>query len=109
MKLWKNLFEIAAHSFPILMKEASYKAKKGLIRVRLETVDENIEDIEISGDFFMYPEDHLWKLEELLLGKRIDERHLFTEISGFYERFDVESPGVTPEDFVKVIMKASKA
>ncbi|MBL7118554.1 lipoate--protein ligase family protein [Candidatus Bathyarchaeota archaeon] len=91
------------------MKEALYKATKGLIRVRLEMEGETVKGLEISGDFFMYPEDMLWELERFLIGKRIDTASLVDEISGFYGRFGVESPGVVPEDFAKVILLASES
>ena len=43
--------------------EASYKAAKGLIRIKATVDGEKIKDIQIAGDFFMYPEDRLWELE----------------------------------------------
>ena len=91
------------------MKEASYKATKGLIRVRLDIEDRTIKTLQISGDFFMYPDDTLWDLESFLLGKKLDRDSLVTEISDFYTRFSVSSPGVTPEDFVNVILLASES
>jgi lipoate-protein ligase A len=92
-----------------MMKEASYKATKGLIRIRLEVEDATIKDLEISGDFFMYPEDMLWELERFLIGKRIEKASLIGEISSFYSRFEVTSPGVVPEDFANVILLASES
>jgi len=89
------------------MREASYKATKGLIRVRLDTQEGVIKDLEISGDFFMYPEDMLWELEKFLVGKRIEKSTLVDVISGFYSRFGIRSPGITPEDFATVILLAS--
>ncbi len=91
------------------MKEASYKATKGLIRVRLEIEDETIKDLVISGDFFLYPEDMLWELERFLVGKKVVRESLIAEISSFYDRFGVSSPGVKPEDFANVILLASEA
>ncbi len=90
------------------MKEASYKATKGLIRIRLEAEDGAIKDLEISGDFFMYPEDRLWELEKFLIGKRIEKASLVNEISSFYDHFEVRSPGVVPEDFANAILLASE-
>lgn len=92
----------------ILMKEASYKAAKGLIRVRLEMEDEVIKNLEISGDFFLYPEDMLWELERFLVGKKVARKSLTAEILGFYDHFGVKSPGVEPEDFANVIILASE-
>jgi len=91
------------------MKESSYKAMKGLIRIRMEMGNGTIKGLEISGDFFMYPEDMLWELEGFLMGKRIDMASLVDEISGFYDRFGVRSPGVVPEDFAKAILLASES
>jgi hypothetical protein len=90
------------------MKEASYKAAKGLIRVRLEMEDRAIKALEISGDFFLYPEDMLWELERFLVGKTVARDSLIAEIAGFYNRFEVKSPGLEPEDFANVIVLASE-
>lgn len=62
-----------------------YKAEK-LLRILLEYEDcsqENIQtinSIRITGDFFVYPEDSLEKLETQLKGTRLEKKKLKKEI-----------------------------
>ena len=88
------------------MGEGSYKAPKGLIRVRAEMNGPQISEIIISGDFFMYPEDFLWKLEETLLGTSASRGSILAKIGEFYSLTGVLTPGVTPQDFTEAIMIA---
>jgi len=89
--------------------EGEYKAEKGLIRVSLKATEGEIESIIISGDFFLYPEDKLWALEQSLLGCRLNRETLLNRIRDFYKKHWISSPGVKPEDFVTAILKASKS
>ncbi|NLG95307.1 MAG: lipoate--protein ligase family protein, partial [Acetomicrobium flavidum] len=47
------------------MYYGEFKAPKGIIKVSLELDGTVISDINISGDFFMYPEEALDDLERL--------------------------------------------
>ncbi|RLE65329.1 MAG: lipoate--protein ligase family protein [Thermoprotei archaeon] len=87
--------------------EGIHKAKKGLIRVRL-SLDPNkiIKNIEISGDFFLYPEDALWIIEKHLVGKKAEKNELLAEIKKIYLKHNIETPFLNPEDFVKAILNA---
>ena len=49
-----------------------FKAGK-LIRIRAKFRDDKIEDIRITGDFYIYPEDSIELLEEKLKGARIGD------------------------------------
>ena len=84
------------------MTRAVYKAAKGVIKIDLSLAGEKISDIRITGDFFLHPEEKLWSLEESLRGRNIDE--IDEIIRDFFK--DVESPGVTAEDFIKAIKLA---
>ena len=86
--------------------ESSYKASKGLIRVRIIVLDEKISNVTISGDFFMYPEDSLWKLENALQGLPANKETIRAQLEDFYTRNGVLSPGVKPEDFAEAIDRA---
>ena len=85
--------------------EANYKAGK-MIRVTAEIVSDKIQDILISGDFFMTPENSLPKLEEALINKSLKRPILLKEVKEFYEKNKIQVPGVEPEDFVETIMRA---
>lgn len=87
--------------------EAEYKAEKGLIRVSVKSARGRIESITISGDFFLYPEDKLWALEQILVDCKLNKEVLINRIREFYEKHEVSSPGVKPEDFATAILKAS--
>ena len=51
---------------------ADFKAGK-LIRIRAKFKDDKIEDIKITGDFYIYPENSIELLEEKLKGVRIED------------------------------------
>ncbi|WP_069806841.1 lipoate protein ligase C-terminal domain-containing protein [Vulcanisaeta thermophila] len=81
-----------------------YKAKKGLIRVRLRLSDDGrISWIRITGDFFMYPEEALLMLERSLVGVKFSRDEVSRVIHGFFSS-GVKVPFVTEEDFVEAIM-----
>jgi lipoate-protein ligase A len=78
-----------------------HKAPGGLIRGISEIEDERIVSTSISGDFFFYPAEKLAALEEALAAVKLDEAE--STIAGFYQAEGIESPGVTPADFARVV------
>lgn len=90
----------------LIMMEGSYKAAKGLIRVKVEVESGHIREIQIAGDFFMYPEDGLWELESTLKGTAVSRNKILPKVKAFYERTKVLTPGVTPEDFAEAVTRA---
>jgi lipoate-protein ligase A len=73
-----------------------YKAPGGLIRTNLEMRNGRVSGAEISGDFFFYPAERLVDLEQHLVG--VAPAEVRRAIEQFYQDFEVESPGVTPQD-----------
>jgi len=92
----------------IKIVEACHKAKGGLIRTTLELVGDNINDIMITGDFFFIPKEKLLDLENAVRGARADRADLLNTIQNFYQTNKVETPGVSPEDFVTAILTATQ-
>lgn len=90
------------------MGHGSYKASKGLIRVDVQVHNNKVSEIQISGDFFMYPEDYLWKLEEVLIGTPAIRDKILAKIQKFYKKTSLLTPGVTSEDFTEAILRAIK-
>jgi lipoate-protein ligase A len=78
-----------------------YKAPGGLIRGVSEVKDNHIVSTSISGDFFFYPPEKLAALEDALAGVKLDK--VESTIVGFYQDEGIESPGITPADFARVI------
>lgn len=84
------------------VKQKMHKAPGGLIRASTEVRDGLVANVSFSGDFFFYPEEKLSDLEESLENAPVEE--VEQVIARFYEKHDIQSPGVTPADFAKVIL-----
>ncbi len=82
-----------------------YKAKKGLIRIYVKISEKkNIEDIKISGDFMLHPEDKIWELENILKGKNVERDNIEEIVRNILD--DVEFIGSSLDDFIYVLNKA---
>jgi lipoate-protein ligase A len=84
------------------VKHLVHKAPGGLIRGDVEIKDGAIISLALSGDFFFYPADKLAELSKTLIGKK--EAEVKETIAQFYEQYGIESPGVEPADFAKVVI-----
>jgi lipoate-protein ligase A len=78
-----------------------HKAPGGLIRAVLEVREGRLATVSLSGDFFLYPEVKLSDLEAALTGVPLED--VEQTVTRFYAEHDIESPGVTPQDFVQVL------
>ncbi len=87
------------------MGEGSFKAAKGLIKVNVQVHEKVIQSIQISGDFFMYPEDSLWELEKELKGIEARKVPVMDTIQLFLRQRRILTPGVTAEDFTEAILR----
>ncbi|NOR18049.1 lipoate--protein ligase family protein [candidate division WOR-3 bacterium] len=84
-----------------------YKAKGGLIRTAEEIENKKrIRDIVVSGDFNLFPKNGLSEVEDTLKNKDFDAEIIKKEIEKVYDKKNIESPGVEPEDFAKTIVDA---
>jgi len=86
--------------------QRAYKAPGGLIRATVETQQDQIVAVGLSGDFFFYPAEKLADLERHLVGASLAE--VQTAIEEFYQANGISSPGVTPAD-VATAMGATPA
>ncbi|MGC8992118.1 MAG: lipoate protein ligase C-terminal domain-containing protein [Thermoplasmata archaeon] len=80
------------------------KTKKGLIRVKVFVENNTIKDITMEGDFFIYPEDKIWELEEYLKSTPIDENIIKEKVNEIMK--DAEFVGSNLSDFYDVIINA---
>ena len=80
-----------------------------LVRVKV-TYDDVINDIKITGDFFLHPEDAIDDIEKSLFGIKAssDESVISKIISEVVNSGNVELVGITPESLAKVIRSAIK-
>ena len=65
-------------------------------------------DIGISGDFTLYPKKELQNLEYSLKDTEREKNELKTKIDEFYEKTDIQTPGVNSNHLTKAIMEAKK-
>jgi len=84
--------------------EVDHKAGK-LIRIRAELKGLEIQDISITGDFFMIPEEAVLGLQEALRGAMLEEADLEQRIGKAFKESSVQTPGMRPRDFVEAILK----
>jgi lipoate-protein ligase A len=80
-----------------------YKAKGGLIRTVQEVEARTLKEVNISGDFTMFPKEELSDLEDKLKDTEREEKRLESKIEEFYERSGVQTPGIEPQDITKAI------
>lgn len=86
-----------------------HKSKGGLIRSFVVTENGIIKDVTISGDFFLFPEEALFKITGHLKGTPANRETLRKNIEETYIKENIQSPGTTPSDFTEAIMKALEA
>ncbi len=91
------------------IKKGIHKSRGGLIRTFLTTENGSIKEISISGDFFLFPEEAIFKLIEQLKGTPLKREEIQRNIERTYEKENIESPGTAPSDFTESIMKALEA
>jgi lipoate-protein ligase A len=81
--------------------QKAYKAPGGLIRADFEVIDGSFGEIDLSGDFFCFPQRAVRELEERLKGK--PTREVMKILTEFYGGQRVETPGITAGDWLKVL------
>ncbi|HIH45302.1 MAG TPA: lipoate--protein ligase family protein [Candidatus Methanoperedenaceae archaeon] len=88
------------------VRQGIHKSRGGLIRARVSETNGRIEEVTLSGDFFMYPEDAVCSLEKGLRGVELSEERIRRALADAYAALGIQSPGTSYEDFAIAIMKA---
>jgi len=78
-----------------------HKAPGGLIRATVEVDDGRWRYVSLSGDFFCYPQDAISALETALEGTACSQASKV--IADFYARHEIETPGVSVEDWTAAL------
>ena len=90
-------------------KEGRHKSKGGLIRSFVKLDGNKIQDIEFSGDFFLFPESAIELIAGSLIGIDANSDSVLAAVRLAYESGSVTAPGTAPEDFATSIMQAIRA
>ncbi len=93
----------------VYVVEAAHKVPGGLIRVVARLREGHIDDISISGDFTVLPAFAVAAMEQAVRGLRATQEALLTRLRDVYRSMNVQSPGVTAEDFVTAIVMATSS
>ncbi len=88
------------------IREAAYKAPGGLIRATIRVQEAILDDLTLSGDFFIYPQESLPLLEAAMVGSTIEQGELQKRAASFWHDQQIQAPGLTPDDVARVIMQA---
>lgn len=83
--------------------EGNYKSTGGLIRITATLLGKKLKEIDISGDFTLTPPEGLSQIESILTGLEVDYGNMQTRINEIYDKYKIQSPGVSPEDFVEAL------
>lgn len=78
-----------------------------LLKIFLD-YDDKINKIKITGDFFLYPEESLEKLEEELIGLGLDKEVLLKKIDDFFKDNNVKLFGIKGSDIVDGVINCVK-
>jgi lipoate-protein ligase A len=79
-----------------------HKAPGGLLRATIEVKDGQLSTVSLSGDFFCYPMEAIAELELALESTSLEQ--IGDTLSGFYADHEIETPGVTINDWLKVLI-----
>ena len=83
--------------------EGHHLTSEGIqIRATIRTVRGKVDDLVLSGDFLFY-RDHFSELEASFRGAKAEWDALMTVAENFYLYHQVDSPGVSPADWVSAI------
>ncbi|MBP1737808.1 MAG: biotin/lipoate protein ligase [Deltaproteobacteria bacterium] len=80
--------------------QKAHKAPGGLIRADYEVKEGRIKGVSVSGDFFCFPRTGIRKLEKRLEDQPIEQ--IGTLLGAFYSEDQVETPGITVQDWQQV-------
>jgi lipoate-protein ligase A len=92
------------------MKQFSYKVPGGkMIKIKVQTEGERIEDILILGDFFLHPESTLLQIEMNLKGCAVDAQEIEKTISQVISKENAQIIGASEADMAKAVISAIRS
>ena len=91
------------------MRSVEFKVPGGkLLRVKSKVADGKISFIQVTGDFFMTPEEDLEQLEEALIGRPADPEAIESFVNRFFTERNTTITGASPSDFARIISESIK-
>ena len=93
------------------MKGSSvYKIPEGkLVKISLEFEKQKILSVKIFGDFFVYPEEGLEKIEKELKGKNLEEKEIVQAVENARQKHSLEFFGLNAQGIATAVLMAKSA
>jgi lipoate-protein ligase A len=90
-----------------MISKTIYKAPGGkMIRIAVDHTDNKIQNITITGDFFLYPEETLEEMEKELRGLPINEGRILLRLKEIVKRHKITFVGIDEKILTRAIMIA---
>jgi lipoate-protein ligase A len=84
-----------------------HKVPQGkMLRIEAEITDSIINNIKITGDFFIHPEGAITEIEDFLIKKNV--RNIEQELNTFLDKKNIRVIGFTPADLQEALLKNIK-
>jgi|WetSurMetagenome_2_1015567.scaffolds.fasta_scaffold119956_2 lipoate---protein ligase len=93
----------------VQVHESSLKAPGGLIHMTVRLRGGRIDDISISGDFTIFPQEAVQRIEQALHGILPDGRSVLNILEEQYRTLAIQSPGIEPEHWAEAVSLAVKS
>jgi lipoate-protein ligase A len=87
--------------------EGALKAPGGLIRATVRLRHGLVDDLELAGDFTIFPASALEELQAAAAGAPPELEALAAQFGKVYRARSVQAPGVTPEDIAGAVLAAA--
>jgi len=86
------------------IKQIDYKVPGGkLLRIKAEFKANKLTKLDITGDFFVYPEEALFEIEKILTSYHISE--LSAKLNSYLLEHEVKLIGFSVDDLLKALKK----
>lgn len=91
----------------VYVVEGAFKAPGGLIRATIRLREGRIDDLELAGDFTMFPAAGIKDLQAAVRGAEITRAALTECFATTYQNLSIQSPGIAPEHFANAVLAAA--
>lgn len=89
--------------------EGAFKAPGGLIRATVRLREGRVDDLELAGDFTLFPASAVGALQAAACGAALTRDALAERFAAVYRDQAIQSPGVTPEHLAEALLAAAAA
>ncbi len=86
--------------------EGVHKAPAGLVRITAVVRAGEIDDLTISGDFTVLPQDRVDRIEKELIGAPAREEAVVARVADLFELLEIDAPGLEPADVGRAFANA---